>query len=70
MPIPHPAGKEKHDKFISKCMGDSVMNKDYPDQKQRYAICESQWKKSKKHSKGNVDPDWEDQSNDDYTILY
>lgn len=42
MPIPKPHKNEKHDKFISRCMGDKVMNKEYPDQKQRYAICNNQ----------------------------
>jgi hypothetical protein len=43
MPIPKPHKGEKKQDFISRCMGDGVMNKEY-DQKQRAAICYSQWK--------------------------
>ena len=66
MPIPAPSKKEKQSsqqKFISRCMGDSVMNKEYPDSKQRAAICYSQWKRSKKHKQSRGDtspPDWDE----------
>ena len=46
MPIPSPKGEPKKN-FLSKCMGDSVMVKEFPDEKQRYAVCQSKWKKSK-----------------------
>lgn len=39
MPIPKPTPTEDVDKFIERCMSDENMNTDYPDQKQRYAIC-------------------------------
>lgn len=54
MPIPQPNKNEEQQKFISRCMGDSVMNKDYTDQKQRAAVCYSTWKRAKKKSKGSV----------------
>jgi len=44
LPIPSPSG-EGQDAFISRCMGDSVMNKEFPDQKQRAAVCYSKWRK-------------------------
>jgi hypothetical protein len=47
MPIPKPSADEKESEFISRCMGDSVMNKDYPDNKQRAAICYGSWKNAK-----------------------
>lgn len=47
MPIPSPHPNEKENKFISRCMGDSVMNKEYPDVKQRSAICYSRWRAKK-----------------------
>lgn len=46
MPIPSPKGKEKKEDFISRCMGNSVMQ-EY-EQKQRAAICYSAWRKAKK----------------------
>jgi hypothetical protein len=55
MPIPSPNENEKEREFISRCMGDKVMNKDYPDQKQRAAICYTKWKnKDKKESNSSV----------------
>jgi hypothetical protein len=68
MPIPSVKGKEDQSEFVSRCMGDSVMNKEYPDQKQRAAICYSQWRKAKKKkkSKGSTEePRWEEQTFDD-----
>lgn len=47
MPLPSPKGKEKQSDFISRCMGDSTMDKDFKDQKQRAAVCYSQWEKAK-----------------------
>jgi hypothetical protein len=39
MPIPHRRKDEDKTKFVSRCMGDKVMKKDYPDTNQRVAIC-------------------------------
>lgn len=39
MPIPSRKKNEDKDAFVSRCMGNEVMKKDYPDQKQRVAIC-------------------------------
>lgn len=41
--LPKPSG-ETEDEFISRCMGDSQMLKEFPDQEQRAAVCYSQWK--------------------------
>lgn len=56
MPIPTPTKteKEKNDKqgFISRCMGDETMVKDYKEQKQRAAICYQKWNdRNKKKAK-------------------
>lgn len=47
MPLPKPKNKEKKSEFVSRCIGDNQTNKDFPDQKQRIAVCYSQWEKSK-----------------------
>ena len=47
MPLPTPTQSENQEEFISRCMGDSTMNNDYPDNSQRYAICISQFENSK-----------------------
>lgn len=47
MPIPSPKGKQSKDNFISSCISDEKMIEEFPDRKQRAAVCYSQWKKSK-----------------------
>ena len=43
MPMPRPEKDETKDEFIDRCMSDGVMNEEYPDKDQRYAICNSIW---------------------------
>lgn len=48
MPIPTPRmGKnpEKQSKFMSRCMSDKITKKEFPDNKQRVAVCFSSWRK-------------------------
>jgi len=53
MPIPKPKNEEDHDEFMDRCMGDDVMNDEYPDEKQRAAVCEQQWKDKDKKTMKN-----------------
>lgn len=71
MPLPSPKGKTSQEKFISSCMANPTMNKEYPDQKQRAAVCYSQWKRAKKRkeSKGEKDPEWGEQDFGDFTLV-
>jgi len=43
MPLPRPAKGEEEDGFISRCMGDGVMQSEFPDGEQRRAVCQKQW---------------------------
>jgi len=45
MPIPQPKPKEDASAFMQRCMSDKVMQKEYPNTKQRAAICAVQWSK-------------------------
>jgi hypothetical protein len=45
MPLVERRPGEQRDEFISRCMGDSKMIIEFPDNKQRYAVCISQSKK-------------------------
>ena len=45
MPIPKPGADEDEKKFIARCMGDEVMNTEFPDQEQRSAVCYRQFRK-------------------------
>ena len=47
MPIPAPEKGEKEADFMERCMGDTVMLKEYPDQKQRVAVCMASWTKER-----------------------
>ena len=42
MPIPKPQTSETHNEFIQRCMSDDVMVNEYPDEEQRYAVCNAQ----------------------------
>jgi hypothetical protein len=46
MPLVTLKKSEKQGEFVSRCMGDETMNKEFPDQKQRAAVCYSQFKKA------------------------
>ena len=47
MPIPRPEHDETMTEYIERCMGDSVMKKEYPNNKQRIAVCAVQWRKDR-----------------------
>jgi hypothetical protein len=51
MPLPNPKKDEKKNDFMSRCMSDETMKKDFKDNKQRVAVCIAQF--SKKDSKAN-----------------
>jgi hypothetical protein len=44
MPMPKPREDEEQDEFISRCMGDEVMVRDFPRAAQRAAVCHTQWR--------------------------
>jgi HK97 family phage prohead protease len=45
MPMPTPHQGESHDDFVGRCMANSIMMSDFPDHKQRLAVCMAQAKK-------------------------
>jgi len=45
MPIPKPNKGESKSEFISRCMSNPIMKKEYKEQDQRYSICVSQFSK-------------------------
>lgn len=47
MPIPDRQDKEKKQDFVARCMGNETMKKEYPDSKQRVAVCLGQVSKTK-----------------------
>jgi len=47
MPIPEKNPNEDKQKFVSRCMSNPTMTKEYPDPKQRAAVCLSQTRKVK-----------------------
>ncbi len=68
MPLPSKKGKESESDFVSRCMGDGVMNKEFKNEKQRAAVCYDQYKKAKKTKASDRDPLWDDFSNEFFTI--
>lgn len=51
MPLPNPGNQESEKDFIARCMGDAVMNEEFPDAKQRAAVCHTQWRDKDKKAK-------------------
>ncbi len=41
--MPKPRPLEPHDEYISRCMSDDETLSKFPDEEQRYAVCESMW---------------------------
>ena len=56
MPLPTPRAGEKRNEFISRCMDNEEMKKDFPKEKQRAAVCYSQLRKPKGKSKALPKP--------------
>lgn len=48
MPLPKVRKNETEQEFVSRCMSDDIMLSEYKDQKQRAAICYSQFEMRKK----------------------
>jgi hypothetical protein len=60
-----PEKSEEQKKFVSRCVGDSSMVEEFPDQKQRIAVCYSQFKRKAKASESL---DWEDSADESFII--
>jgi len=54
MPIPKPKRGEPKNDFISRCMANGVMNSEYPDSKQRAAVCNTSWNEKKFNAEGET----------------
>jgi len=48
MPLPTKSAGEKRGKFMTRCMSHPDMKKEFPDGKQRAAVCYSQYERKKK----------------------
>jgi len=48
MPLPEPEKNESVSAFVKRCMADDVMNKEFPDTKERAAVCYNQHRQAKK----------------------
>jgi hypothetical protein len=47
MPLPQKQEDESKSTFVSRCMSDDIMKKEFPKDKQRVAVCHSQYSKRK-----------------------
>ena len=66
MPLILPSDKQSKQSFLSECMSDKVMKKDFKDNKVRIAVCFSQW--GKKHPEDKK-PKESKSSVEDYILL-
>lgn len=58
MPIPKPNAGEKQDAFISRCMGSDDLKRDFPDEKQRSAVCFKSFRESYESGSHNLTEDF------------
>lgn len=54
----YPKSGEEESDFIGRCMGDSQMTNEFPDQDQRTAVCYSYWERKDEFSRDNISFDW------------
>jgi len=57
MPLPKRRTHEPRDRFLKRCMADTVMRREFPDEKQRYAACISRANQALKQVKRRRDDD-------------
>lgn len=50
--MPTPQKDEKKDGFITRCMNNPEMELEFPDQKQRFAVCNSIWDEKDEKKEG------------------
>jgi len=55
MPIPKPKDNETEQDYISRCMGDSVMNEEYPDKDHRAGVCYTAWRNRNKQDTSGLE---------------
>ena len=48
MPLPKPTEGEAQREFLGRCMADDMMNEEYDDNDQRFAVCQTQWQERNK----------------------
>lgn len=53
MPLPKPSKGQTKDDWMERCMGNPVMNKEFPDNSKRSAVCNNIWNKT--HTNGCKD---------------
>jgi hypothetical protein len=67
MPLPNPRKGQDQNAFMSKCMGDETIKKEFPNQKQRIAVCLSQFKRKK--ATASEDTDWDSIFDEDFILF-
>lgn len=45
--MPTPRKDETRDEFVDRCMGDAEANRDFPERDQRFAFCNSTFRRSR-----------------------
>ena len=61
MPLPTPSNGEKRSKFISRCISDLSEKGEFKDNKQRAAVCSSQFDKAKSKASVVIRNPWDEE---------
>jgi len=64
--MPNPRKDESKDDYLQRCMGDEETLSKYPDESQRYAVCNSLWKDDKIKSLSSYRQTYAEQTYNDY----
>lgn len=60
MPLPSPNNKEKYSDFMNRCMIDLSKKEEFKDNKQRAAVCYSQFKKAESEASVVFNNPWDE----------
>ncbi len=61
MPLPTPNNGEKRSKFMNRCMSDPTTRGEFKDNKQRAAVCSSQFDKAKSKASVVLKNPWDEE---------
>lgn len=69
MPIPTPKKDEEQENFMERCMSSPAMKKEFPDNKQRVAVCLNTFTRGKKKKSDGSAVTWDDYETSQALIL-
>lgn len=60
MPLPTPTRDENREDFISRCMANRTMRREFKQREQRLAVCNGQWRRGQRQQREGGDESLEE----------